>query len=68
VDSVSASKRMTLAEPGYESEDLGADRNLHKLLPIIRQAKADLLKLGSKQEPLSTTAGKCSVDLGEREH
>ena len=67
VDSVGASKRVPLAESGYEGEDLGADRKLHELLPILREAEAELLKLGSKQEPFPTAASKRRVDLGERE-
>lgn len=59
---------MPLAELGYESEDLGTDRDLQETVPILREAKQELLKLRGKQERLPTSASKGSVDLGEREH
>ena len=67
VNSIGASKRTPLTESGYKSEDLGADRNLHELLPIIRETKTEHLELRGKQEPFPTAASKRRVDLGERE-
>ena len=67
MDSVGASKRMPLAESGYKSEGLGADWNLHELLPILREAKLELFEFRSKQELFPTSASKGSVDLGESE-
>ncbi len=65
MESVGASERMALAEPGYKSEELGSDRYLHKLFPIVSEAKPKLLKLGGEQEPFPPTASKGGVDLGE---
>jgi hypothetical protein len=67
VESVGASERMTVAESGYESEDLGADRNLRERLPILCKAKPELLKLRGEKESFPSTASKSSMELGERE-
>lgn len=47
LESVGASKRMTITQPRYESEELGPDRYLHESLPIVSKAKPELLKLRS---------------------
>lgn len=47
LESVGASERMTIAQPGDEGEELGSDRYLQEPFPIISEAKPELLKLRS---------------------
>jgi hypothetical protein len=67
VDSVGASERVAVAESRYESEDLGSNRHLRELLPILCEAPPELLKLGGEKEPFPFTAGKGGMDFGKRQ-
>jgi hypothetical protein len=49
MEGVGTSERMALAEPRYESENLGSDRDLREILPIGGEPSPELLELGREQ-------------------